>query len=732
MQAPQAPGSVAYNFILGVKGLPGGSGAVAITGADSWNGLTFHAQGFDKDGYYLLQADQTLNATAVNYMLARKSTVAPVSYGGVPVRCLPIDGGVTSSDIKVTAPNGGERWELGVLNSITWTPYSYNPDVNPSRSVDAFLEKRNPDGSFTTLGSVIPSGKASIHWITGFRNDGHVEGTVEPGDNYYIRVVNKITGASDRSDAPFTITPAAMKLTVNGSEGPLTVTNGQLVNVAWSVTPGLTNCYISGTFNGGNPAYVGNNGSQSVQVDTNGVGPSTFINLSCTQAPVSGVYDPYPLDTTAISGKSVIAKMVGLNVQGAPQVQPGVSVLSPNGGETFDLNKTVTVRWTHKGFKSYSVALYRNDQWLAWINKDLAGVNNGDMYSIDFTPASLGATSGGGYKIYITGQRLDGQGYVDDKSDASFALVASGSPSLKASVTPSSVQNGAGVVTIKWDIDNAPPGAALEIGASDPELNAGGDATFPFRNVMSPYVLDGSTATLDAASASWNTRNSIPSHGTMTWTPGYAPGYLPITGPMNFTMIDSQGKIIAQTSVPFTVAAPAASREVQVVGVYTGLPHSTNHSEATVNVTVTGTTSPAPVLVLSAYEPTHWVINNQANATFEKIVTLGYYDQRVDGAPAGTTIESHTWAKDGNYAWSCAYANYETNGGCSYASLKTWLEARGMPITTFTGQYEGGAFNVYLGAKGMVRPQTQVASPAAASPYESYMWIVDALKKLAQ
>lgn len=345
-------------------------------------------------------------------------------------------GSGSNSGITVTAPNGGERWERSVLNSITWTPYSYNPDVNPSRTMDAFLEKKNPDGSFTVLGSVIPSGKASIHWMTGFTNDGYKEGFVEPGDNFYIRVLNKLTGASDRSDAPFTIVPPLLSLKVNGSEGPVTVANGQAVDVAWSVTSGLTGCYISGTFNGGYPINVLNNGSMSVRIDTQGVGPTTFVHLSCTQGPVvGGQYDPSPLDTTS-NGKHAITKIVSLIVIGAPQVPASISITSPNGGEQLNPESQIDVQFAHSGLKSYSAALYRNDQWQAWILKDQL-IPSGSPSVLSASPVryyipniSAPENSGAVWKIYMTGQRADGTGYIDDKSDMPFSFTSSVKPIL--------------------------------------------------------------------------------------------------------------------------------------------------------------------------------------------------------------------------------------------------------------------------------------------------------------
>ncbi|MGB4076141.1 MAG: hypothetical protein WBK28_00350, partial [Minisyncoccia bacterium] len=53
-----------------------------------------------------------------------------------------VSAAATTSQIILTVPNGGEAWEIGSGGTITWSPYSYNPDVNPANDVIAYLEKR--------------------------------------------------------------------------------------------------------------------------------------------------------------------------------------------------------------------------------------------------------------------------------------------------------------------------------------------------------------------------------------------------------------------------------------------------------------------------------------------------------------------------------------------------------------------------------------------------------------
>ncbi len=463
------------------------------------------------------------------------------------------------SPISVTAPNGGEQWEIGQLNTITWNPY--NPTgTNASNQVIVYLEKCAVDGGCETVGRVIEAGKASLHT---YFNINDYQTFAKPGI-YYVRAVNNVTGAWDRSDKPFTLLPRRADLKVNGSDGPITLTDNQKITVTWSVSD-ADKCSLHSVREsyGANDAAIHDlppTGNRELYAYVNSYS-SNFIWLNCSKG-----------------GSAYAAEdKVYVNIGNAPA---SLQVKSPNGGEQLDPKKEMMITYLPSGLKSVSVALYKNDQWKTWIQKDAVMLPDfNSPVGPTLVPSEWiqglgeGDNAGAIWKVYVTGQKVDGSGYVDDKSDAAFSFVTS----------------------------------------------------------------------------------------------------------------------------------PTVSRGVHVVGVYegtypSGVFHSSNnHPEGTVNVAITGFATPPSVLVLSSYEPMHWVINNPSGAAFEKVVTLGYHDQRVSGLPTGTVVESHTVAKDGNYAWSCAYANYETDGGCSYNSLKNWLSARGMPVTTFTGSYAGKAFTVSLG-----------------------------------
>jgi hypothetical protein len=335
--------------------------------------------------------------------------VASTYYGGFS-QGVTIAGTDTSvSNIYITAPNGGEAWEIGQLNSITWAPYSYTPTtINGASQVTVYLERL--DG--TRVGRVMDEGKASLH--TYFNIDAY-DKWATPGQ-YYVRAVNNVTGASDRSDAPFTLLPRGVDVKVNGSDGPLTLTDNQAVTVSILFGAGFQSCSVGGVRSapGATPAMTFIPSGKDVDL-VNGYayapvpGSSTSIYVTCYKADGSTRSDGVQVNTNGIASS--------------------MRVVSPNGGEQVKLGQYAAIQFALSGVKSYSVALYKNDQWMQWLTKDQPLTSTGAgaiSYSWLPTVANLGAVNqlGNVFKIYITGQKADGTGYVDDKSDAPFSFVS--------------------------------------------------------------------------------------------------------------------------------------------------------------------------------------------------------------------------------------------------------------------------------------------------------------------
>jgi hypothetical protein len=319
-------------------------------------------------------------------------------------------GGTASPSITVTAPNGGEQWEIGQLNTITWSPYGYNPDVNPAKDVTVFLERL--DGS--TVGQIMETGKASLHT---YFNIGGYDNWAEPGQ-YYVRASNRVTGATDRSDAPFTLLPRAVDMKVNSSDGPVTLSDNQPITITLN-TNKVTSCTLTGVrgYSGG-PVYQdsqvpmsGSVNSYSLYASANG-----SIGVRCTGSDGGNRYDTVYVN----------------RVESAASIQ----ITSPNGGEQLGRDKQMQIDYKMSGLKSVSIALYKNDQWKTWLIKDVNTYNSesgtwSGIPSVILQGLGEADNAGSIFKIYITGQKADGSGYIDDKSDAPFSFVSLTQPTTE-------------------------------------------------------------------------------------------------------------------------------------------------------------------------------------------------------------------------------------------------------------------------------------------------------------
>jgi hypothetical protein len=110
--AEGVPGYVYYNLFMKVRNLPPAgesliATSVSITGADSWNNLTFSRVATDSNNVTTLQASQTVNGTGIDYVLARKYVIVPVNSGTGPITCTPMGGGGIAYPVPITINSGG-------------------------------------------------------------------------------------------------------------------------------------------------------------------------------------------------------------------------------------------------------------------------------------------------------------------------------------------------------------------------------------------------------------------------------------------------------------------------------------------------------------------------------------------------------------------------------------------------------------------------------------------------
>ena len=348
------------------------------------------------NGYYQLRVGITPSPTITPLESMTMNTSGQLTLASSP----------TTGSLRVTAPNGGEKWQIGSTHTILWTPYNPQNNVNTAfTQVEAYLDKV-VNGQFLNVGRIVESGKASIHWVGDLNVNGNL---AQPGD-YYVRVVNKITGQTDRSDSPFKLVPQgtiSVNLKLDGSENEIRnlPANGKQVLASWTSNAENGSCVI----------YVdvfGEQGEQYANLPATGsksifLGPHTgSVGINCTATT--------PIEGTANDKISV------------SQANASIRVSFPNQSGTslrFD-DQTNIILDTNK-ISRVSVALYKNDASYRWIARDFPVPETQRLQVISWRPSDVltasEVVSGAVYKIYVIGFANDGTGgTVEDKSDAPF------------------------------------------------------------------------------------------------------------------------------------------------------------------------------------------------------------------------------------------------------------------------------------------------------------------------
>jgi len=116
--------------------------------------------------------------------------------------------------LGITAPNGGEDWEVGTSQNITWTAEHISADI--------LLEYSSDNGVNWNSITTVPSSQTSFEWLV--PNTASTE--------CYIRATSGLT--EDKSDAVFTISePAVPTITLIAPNGGETLYVGSVYAITW-------------------------------------------------------------------------------------------------------------------------------------------------------------------------------------------------------------------------------------------------------------------------------------------------------------------------------------------------------------------------------------------------------------------------------------------------------------------------------------------------------------------
>lgn len=212
--------------------------------------------------------------------------------------------------VTVVAPNGGESWQAGTTQTISWTA---SDDVGVS-SVVLSYSTSGAGGPFATIATVPNTG--SFSWTV----------PNSPTTNAFVQVVASDAAGnsgSDLSNAAFTITspPPVTKVTVTGIN-PSSMTAGSSISVTITGTSFQTGASV--TFvNGQNPAPTASN----MTVSADGTTITATVSVSKRARNSSwNVQVTNPNGTTGVSSSKIFTVTGGKIGFGPPlQMIPGPS-----------------------------------------------------------------------------------------------------------------------------------------------------------------------------------------------------------------------------------------------------------------------------------------------------------------------------------------------------------------------------------------------------------------------
>jgi len=279
--------------------------------------------------------------------------------------------------ILVTAPNGGEVWQAGSNENITWETYQIS-------QLDLEYSKNNGT-DWVSIESGLSADGGTYSWSV----------PNEPSDEVLVRISNNAnTSVSDRSDAVFSITeqPLINITSPNGGEEWL---QGSTQNITWS-SSGVTNLKIE---------YSSNNGTNWNEVAASVAASAETYEWTVPNGATSeGLIRLSAVENSSITDVSDAVFSI---------IVPSVSVLRPNGGEIFVPGGQQEIQWESTGVTNVKIE-YSTDDGTNWNEISASTPSDG---SFDWmVPSGLAGTNA------IVKISDDTAQLISDESDASFSI----------------------------------------------------------------------------------------------------------------------------------------------------------------------------------------------------------------------------------------------------------------------------------------------------------------------
>ena len=321
--------------------------------------------------------------------------------------------------LTVVSPNGREKWERGTTHAIRWK-YTGSPGTNVTIEL---LKNGVLNRTITPSTSVGTSGSGSYNWL--------INSTQTLGSDYKIRITSTTNLAyNDTSDSNFTISPISSITVVSPNNGE-NWTRGTTKTINWTST--------------GNPgAYV------KIELLKAGVWKSTIISSTLNDGS-----NPWLIPVTLTPGTDYKVRITSTTNAAYTDTSdnnftiptPNISVITPNGGETWRRGTTQTIRWNSSG----SPGAYVKIELLkpGGANKVIIASTLNDGSHPWLIPAIQ--APGTDYKVRITSTTNVA---YNDTSDNSFTILT---PSFTV-VSPNGSENWVRgtTKTIRWNSTESP------------------------------------------------------------------------------------------------------------------------------------------------------------------------------------------------------------------------------------------------------------------------------------
>ncbi|MCH9030396.1 MAG: hypothetical protein IH819_12515, partial [Bacteroidetes bacterium] len=283
---------------------------------------------------------------------------------------------IVGNQVTVTTPDGGEDWQVGSSQIINWTD-------NLTGNVEIQLFK---SGIFhSSLTGSTPSDGAYT-W--------NISNTLIQGSDYSIRISSVDDGnIFDFSDADFTLSNELIVTVPDGGESWRAGTS-HTINWTDNITGNVKiELYDNGSFDSEITPSTPGNGSFSWDIPV-GTSAGTNYKVKISSVDNSSIFDFSDNNFEIFEGN--------------------ITVVSPNGGESWQAGTTQTITWTDNIAENITVDLYKG----------------GTLHSIISTSTSSDGTrnwtipfaleSGSDYSVKITSVNDPG---IFDFSNSNFAIV---------------------------------------------------------------------------------------------------------------------------------------------------------------------------------------------------------------------------------------------------------------------------------------------------------------------